>query len=624
MDQKVSENKVEISSYDIASIYRKQHNHVLRDIGKLLKNNPRLAGRYFTLSYYVDKKNRKQPIYWLEKEGFIFLSNSYRSYKKSELTKVCLKRFEMLEGENTVEAETSSPVQEVVTEPVVEQDAFQFNNDSPEEDNSAEVIEVKPADDPVEDKAETTTKLPIVFEHDHDVVASSQDIADYFDKHHRHVLRDIRELIKKDSSLEENFKLSSYKIEEDGRSYPYYLMNRKGFVLLTLGFTGKKALIKKKTYLDAFVAKELLLQEDTDNLFPSQDKQVEAPSEKDDSFLHGDEQQEEDNSAEVVENKADTTAKLPIVFERGHKVLASSVDVADYYGKRHDNIIRDIRKLIEQEPSLGLLNFEESNYLNEQGKSQPCFYMDRTGFSVLVFGFTGIKATKFKVAYCRAFDSMEAKLREMETAALPSPTITPAQQREIQVAVAQRSGSERLLYQALYRELKNHFHVPSYKDIPAHCFAEAMELIDSVDLEGVVADARAASAPSQAPFDKMFTLMERETDTLEKLIEMRTETLKWLISMHQPTPTAQPQLMCEPAQEPIKKEVPPAPQTVDPVPAEDEFVLEPQYAEKKTEHMSMALRPSLAQKFKQFASSKGLSMNEAINRALESFVQAPA
>lgn len=486
MDQKVSENKVEISSYDIASIYRKQHNHVLRDIGKLLTKNPKLAGRVFSLSHYIDNKKRKQPLYLMDKEGFSILTQSYRSYRNSPYTAICLKRIEQVEAEVD---DSTEPEQEEVPAPVVDrEDTPLFDKETQVIDTSAEVIKVIPADDPTVE-SEATTDKP---------------------------------------------------------------------------------------------------------------------------------------EAKIVDDQA--SKKIPVLTEVDHQPMALSIDVANYFGKQHKHVIRDIEKILDRLPKETSPKFGLCYKNNElaSGKPQKMYQMNRDGFMLLVMGWTGDKAFELKVAWLDAFNAMEAKLRQLATAALPSPTITLAQQREIQVAVAQRSGSERLLYQALYRELKNHFHVPSYKDIPAHCFAEAMELIDSVDLEGVVADARAASAPSQSPFDKMFTLMERETDTLEKLIEMRTETLKWLISMHQPTPTAQPQLPREPVQEPVKKEVPPAPQTVDPVPAEDEFVLEPQYAEKKTEHMSMALRPSLAQKFKQFASSKGLSMNEAINRALESFVQAPA
>jgi len=54
-----------------------------------------------------------------------------------------------------------------------------------------------------------------------------------------------------------------------------------------------------------------------------------------------------------------------------------------------------------------LLNFEESNYLNRQGKNQPAYKITKNGLVILAMGFTGKKAMKFKIAYIKAFDKME-------------------------------------------------------------------------------------------------------------------------------------------------------------------------------------------------------------------------
>jgi len=52
-------------------------------------------------------------------------------------------------------------------------------------------------------------------------------------------------------------------------------------------------------------------------------------------------------------------SRNPVVFMKDGEVFASSRDVAEFFGKRHDHVIRDIRNLIESEPKLGLLNFGE-------------------------------------------------------------------------------------------------------------------------------------------------------------------------------------------------------------------------------------------------------------------------
>lgn len=89
----------------------------------------------------------------------------------------------------------------------------------------------------------------------------------------------------------------------------------------------------------------------------------------------------------------------------------SSLDIARIFGKRHDNVIRAIRNL---KCSSGFyhLNFEESYYMNSQNKKQPMFLLTREGFAILVMGFTGKKASEFKMQYIKTFNEMENKIRE--------------------------------------------------------------------------------------------------------------------------------------------------------------------------------------------------------------------
>ena len=82
-------------------------------------------------------------------------------------------------------------------------------------------------------------------------VASSRQIAENFEKNHNHVLRDIDSL-KKDVS---NFGQMFFQVETPdsyGRPQRTYLMNRDGFSLLVMGFTGKAALEWKLKYIAAF------------------------------------------------------------------------------------------------------------------------------------------------------------------------------------------------------------------------------------------------------------------------------------------------------------------------------------------------------------------------------------
>lgn len=85
-----------------------------------------------------------------------------------------------------------------------------------------------------------------------EVVVSSGDIAKSFNKAIWNVNRDIENLLKKDvSKIEEMFFEDSYE-DSYGRKQKQYLMNRDGFSLLAMGFTGEKALEWKLKYIEAF------------------------------------------------------------------------------------------------------------------------------------------------------------------------------------------------------------------------------------------------------------------------------------------------------------------------------------------------------------------------------------
>lgn len=97
-------------------------------------------------------------------------------------------------------------------------------------------------------------------------------------------------------------------------------------------------------------------------------------------------------------------------FGREEQAACTSLDVAETFGKRHDHVLRDIKELGCSD-EFRLPNFGESSYINSQGKKQPMVYMTRDGFTLLVMGYTGELAMKFKEAYIKQFNAMEAALR---------------------------------------------------------------------------------------------------------------------------------------------------------------------------------------------------------------------
>lgn len=104
----------------------------------------------------------------------------------------------------------------------------------------------------------------ILKEQNGQVVASSRDVAEKFGKKHSEVIYALEGRISKDgktknngiltsgnSQLSQMFSKTEYKDSMNRTKYEY-LMNRDGFSLLCMGFTGEKALEWKLKYIEAF------------------------------------------------------------------------------------------------------------------------------------------------------------------------------------------------------------------------------------------------------------------------------------------------------------------------------------------------------------------------------------
>lgn len=96
-------------------------------------------------------------------------------------------------------------------------------------------------------------------------------------------------------------------------------------------------------------------------------------------------------------------------INKEEKVICTSLDVAETFGKEHARVLRDIRELNCSE-DFRVGNYAESNYLNSQKHKQPMYVMTRDGFVLLVMGYTGKEAMKFKEKYIKAFNNMEQAL----------------------------------------------------------------------------------------------------------------------------------------------------------------------------------------------------------------------
>ncbi|EMR0715665.1 Rha family transcriptional regulator [Escherichia coli] len=95
------------------------------------------------------------------------------------------------------------------------------------------------------------------------------------------------------------------------------------------------------------------------------------------------------------------------------QAVTSSLAVADFFSKRHDDVLKKIR-ILDCSPEFCARNFAETSILVRQPnggtRKLPCYQITRDGFAFLAMGFTGKRAARFKEAYINAFNQMEKQL----------------------------------------------------------------------------------------------------------------------------------------------------------------------------------------------------------------------
>ena len=122
--------------------------------------------------------------------------------------------------------------------------------------------------------------------------------------------------------------------------------------------------------------------------------------------------------AEVVQ-VAPTDQELSLVAVENEHAVTTSMRVAEVFGKQHKDVLRAVKSLDCSE------EFHKRNFAlmqksikigNGAERKSPMYYITRDGFMFLVMGFTGKTAAKWKEAYIKAFNEMEAKIRAEQMA----------------------------------------------------------------------------------------------------------------------------------------------------------------------------------------------------------------
>lgn len=93
------------------------------------------------------------------------------------------------------------------------------------------------------------------------------------------------------------------------------------------------------------------------------------------------------------------------------KPTTTSLLIAEKFGKPHADILKVIRKTIEQLPiKFSQGNFSESDFVNDRGRTYKCFEMTRDAYSLIVMGLNGKGALDWKIKFIEAFNAMEQEL----------------------------------------------------------------------------------------------------------------------------------------------------------------------------------------------------------------------
>lgn len=90
--------------------------------------------------------------------------------------------------------------------------------------------------------------------------------------------------------------------------------------------------------------------------------------------------------------------------------VVTSLQLAESFGKDHNNVLKDIRNVLESD-EFSAVNFYSDEYTDSKGGRRPMYLLTRDGFFMVALAYTGYKARALRKAYIIRFSEMEAALR---------------------------------------------------------------------------------------------------------------------------------------------------------------------------------------------------------------------
>lgn len=200
----------------------------------------------------------------------------------------------------------------------------------------------------------------------------------------------------------------------------------------------------------------------------------------------------------------------PSVSLHSGRPATTSLEVAQFFGKRHTDVLRDIGNVAGNCPeNFSQRNFASAEYSDEQGKPRPMFILYRDGFMLLVMGYTGKKALAMKLAYIEAFNRMEEELARQNR---PTPddftgtlSITPStteDRKPLRALVGSWAQVSGLPFAACWNQLKAAFNLANIKELPQEWIPDAIDWVQKrIDALPAPAPAAALPASPSSPTD---------------------------------------------------------------------------------------------------------------------------
>lgn len=119
--------------------------------------------------------------------------------------------------------------------------------------------------------------------------------------------------------------------------------------------------------------------------------------------------------------------------------ITDSLKVSEVTEKRHSDVMKDIRELINKLSSndetrqIAQRNFTQCSYINSNNREMPMYVMTKEGFENLIFTYNGTKMVIVKAKFIRKFHEMEEKLKNNINERLPTTYKEALQQLLIEV-----------------------------------------------------------------------------------------------------------------------------------------------------------------------------------------------